>query len=333
MWLVHNHLLLADTATRRDLNDEATITRFARLVGTADRLDLLYALTLGDSRATGSTAWSSNKALMVRELWSKTYAHFEQGEVVSEAVAESRAALRERIGDAADEFLDAMPVAYGTAFTTDELVHHRDLVQAGALAMEWSTPAGGEHLTCTVVATDRTGLLAKVAGTLALLGFDISAASGYSHRDGMAIEVFSGIDRFGRLESDADRARALDTLTGALDGTLALEEQLAARTERYRSGKPAPEDADVQVLVDLEASSFATVVEVHAPDDLGLLARVAAVFADLELDVALAIVSTVGDRVVDVFYLRDVDGQKVTNPDALDRLHAAVLDRSRGETQ
>jgi len=87
------------------------------------------------------------------------------------------------------------------------------------------------------------------------------------------------------------------------------------------------------VLVDLEASSFATVVEVHAPDDLGLLARVATVFADLDLDVALAIVSTVGDRVVDVFYLRDVDGQKVTNPDALDRLHAAVLDRSRGETQ
>jgi [protein-PII] uridylyltransferase len=149
----------------------------------------------------------------------------------------------------------------------------------------------------------------------------------------MAIEVFTGTDRFGRLESEADRARALETLTGALDGTLALDEQLAARTERYRTGRPAPADADVQVLVDLEASSFATVVEVHAPDDLGLLARVAAVFADLELDVALAIVSTVGERVVDVFYLRDADGQKVTSSDALDRLHAAVLDRSRAGTQ
>jgi [protein-PII] uridylyltransferase len=205
------------------------------------------------------------------------------------------------------------------------LARHRELVLAGDLAVEWSAAVPGAHLTCTVVAPDRTGLLATVAGTLALLGFDISAASAYSHRGGMAIEVFSGTDRFGRVESDADRTRARDMLAAALAGTLALDEQLAERTRRYRSTTQASAEPDVRVVVDLDASAFATVVEVHAPDDVGLLARVAAAFAALDLDVAQAIVSTVGDRVVDVFYLRDANGQKITDPATLDGLRAAVL--------
>ena len=324
IWLVQHHLLLADTGTRRDLNDEVTITRFARAVGDAGRLDLLYALTLGDSRATGPAAWSSNKAQLLRELWVKTNAALEEGTVVSAPVAEHRAALRALIGDDADEYLDAMPAAYGAAFAPDELARHRALVLAGDLAMEWSA-ISGVSLTCTVVAPDRTGLLATVAGTLALLGFDISAASGYSHRNGMAIEVFSGTDRFDRVVTDADRARAREMLASALAGTLALDEQLAERTRRYRSTASAPDESEVRVLVDLEASAFATVVEVHAPDDVGLLARVAAVFAALDLDVSQAIVSTVGDRVVDVFYLRDAYGQKFTDPVTLDDLRASVL--------
>ena len=325
VWLVRNHLLLADTATRRDLNDEVTITRFARAVGDHERLDLLYALTLGDSRATGPAAWSSNKALLLRELWVKTNALLEEGTLSSAPVAEHRAALQELLGDAADEYLDGMPVGYGAAFPPAVLAHHRELVLAGDLAVEWSVPVPGEHLGCTVVAPDRTGLLATVAGTLALLGFDIAAASAYSHRGGMAIEVFSGTDRFGRFESDADRARAYDMLAAALAGTLALDEQLAERARRYRSASNADAERSVEVRVDLDASGFATVVEVHAPDDVGLLARVAAVFAALDLDVSQAIVSTVGDRVVDVFYLRDANGRKITDPPTLDGLRAAVF--------
>ena len=94
-----------------DLNDEATITRFARAVGDTERLDLLYALTLGDSRATGAAAWTSNKALLVRELWVKANALLEEGVLSSEAAGEHRAELREQLGDAADEYLDAMPAA------------------------------------------------------------------------------------------------------------------------------------------------------------------------------------------------------------------------------
>ena len=90
VWLVRNHLLLADTATRRDLSDPATITRFARAVGDAERLDLLYVLTIGDSRATGPAAWSTSKAALVRELFVKTDTLFEEGVVVSRDRGRSR---------------------------------------------------------------------------------------------------------------------------------------------------------------------------------------------------------------------------------------------------
>jgi [protein-PII] uridylyltransferase len=84
---------------------------------------------------------------------------------------------------------------------------------------------------------------------------------------------------------------------------------------------------DVDVVVDLDASAFATVVEVHAADDVGVLSRVAAVFADLDLAVTQAIVSTVGDRVVDVFYLRDAHGRKFTDRAAIESVRRAVLAR------
>jgi [protein-PII] uridylyltransferase len=83
----------------------------------------------------------------------------------------------------------------------------------------------------------------------------------------------------------------------------------------------------VRVLVDTDASAWATVVEVHAPDDVGLLARVAAVFVDLDLDVGQALVSTVGDRVVDVFYLRDTTGTRFAQRHAVESLRATLLSR------
>ncbi|MGQ0805211.1 MAG: [protein-PII] uridylyltransferase [Actinomycetota bacterium] len=331
VWLVRHHLLLAQTATRRDLSEEAAVTRFGRAVGDAERLDLLYALTVGDSRATGPAAWSPTKAALVRELFIKTDALLERGVVVSPLAAERRAALADLTGrDEADAFLDAMPAAYTTAFEPDVTAHHRALLEAGFLAVEWADLADG-RLECTVVAPDRTGLLSTVAGVLALSGFDIRDATGYSHRAGVALEVFTGVDRFGRLADREGRDEVVATLDEALRGELPLEERLIDRARRYRSA-PRGADADgVDVRVDLEASDFATVVEVHAPDEVGLLARVTAVFAELALDVSLAKVATLGDRVVDVFYVRDATGAKITDRAVLEQLRTALVDRIAGD--
>ncbi len=297
-WLVRNHLVLAKTATRRDLSEETTIARFGRLVGTTDRLDLLYALTVGDSRATGPAAWGPTKAALVRELFVKTDSLFEDG-VVGVGLEAHRRATLER---------------YAT------------LVAGGDLAVEWTERDDG-LLECALAAPDRTGLLARVAGVLALFGFDIRDAAGYIE-NGMALEVFDGVDRFGRLDDAAGRDAVVTALRAALAGELPLAEQLRDRIRRYR--KPAAR-GDASVVVDDDASPSATVVEVHAPDDVGLLAQVAATFADLDVDVRTAKVATLGDRVVDVFYVRDAHGNKIEERLALDQLKATLMARLTSE--
>ena len=295
-WLVQYHLLLADTATRRDLAAEETIVRFGRMVQDTERLDLLYALTIGDSRATGSTAWSTAKAALCRQLFVETDALLERG-VVSSTVADERRVV---------------------------LATHRELLEDGELAVVWDV-RDDDTLECTVVAPDRRGLLAAVAGVLTLVGFDIQSASGFSDPDtNMALEVYRGVDQFGRLD-EAGRRDFVTMLRSALSGALPLRERVSERVRRYRGADTS--GAGVDVLIDLDASASSTVIEVHAPDQVGLLASVAAVFADLDIDVSVALVATSGTRAVDVFYVRDEHGAKPSDPMLLQRLRATLVAR------
>jgi [protein-PII] uridylyltransferase len=325
-WVVRNHLLLADTATRRDLGDERTITRYADEIRTPARNALLYALTLGDSRATGPAAWSVSKAALVRELFAKTDVRLGADAAVDDVpdpVVELAALLGE---PAARAFLDTMPDGYARAFPAEAMARHHALLTAGVEAVEWDA-LDGERWRCTLVAPDRTGLLATAAGALALVGFDIDTATAHVHPGGIALEVFTGRDRFDRLGPPERRASATATVVDALAGRVALDEQLRDRARRYRPAPTASVDRGVRVLVDTDASASATLVEVHAPDDVGLLARVAAVFVDLELDIGQALVSTVGDRVVDVFYVRDTTGTRFAPRHAVESLRATLTSR------
>ena len=213
-WLVRNHLLLADTATRRDLSDERTIARFAAEVGDVPTLDALYALTIGDSRATGPSAWSSSKAGLVRELYVKAAGWIVEGAVVT--------------ADAATELLER----------TAEVRSVR------ATAVEWFD-LDDDLLELVVVAPDATGMLARVAGALALHGFDVVDAAAVTDDDGMAVERFRGRDRFGRLEGSG-RDDATRMLTDALAGDAAFDVQLRERARRYRHPVNRSDARDVQ---------------------------------------------------------------------------------------
>ncbi|MFN8034493.1 MAG: [protein-PII] uridylyltransferase [Acidimicrobiia bacterium] len=326
-WLVRNHLLLAETATRRDLSDEATIARFARAVGDTELLRALYVLTIADSRATGPAAWGTAKAALVTELFLKSEGLLERGEVLSSIARERREDLGRRVGAAAaDAFLDAMPPSYALAFDGVAMVEHRELLDSGRFAVQWVS-RGEQELECAVVSPDRTGLLAHVAGALTLVGFDIHDAAAYTRSDGRALEVYRGVDRFGRLARETERDAASDAIRRSIAGAENLEERVAERVVRYRASSKQRQRGPVEVIVDLEGSDFATIVEIHADDEIGLLARVAQTFSDRGLDVSTAKVATLGDRVVDVFYVRDAAGVKVTDPAELDGLRAALLAR------
>ncbi len=287
-WLVRSHLLLVEVATRRDLDDPAIVATVADRAGDHERLGLLYLLTVADGRATGPAAWSAARAGLVRELW-------------------WRADLLSR-GESPPDRVD--PFA--------ELA---DLLRAGGPAVRWGGPPSADGLIrCAVVARDRTGLLADVAGALTLAGLDVVEATGRSHPEGWALEVFRGRDRFGRLGEDAGRARATAAVLAVQAGGVSPADDVRRLRERYRRRGPAGGagdagvDAEPRVRIDQHASRSATVVEVRATDGPGLLAAVASVFAADGLDVAVAKADTVGDHAVDVFYVRDRDGGKVLDP-------------------
>jgi [protein-PII] uridylyltransferase len=197
----------------------------------------------------------------------------------------------------------------GTALTPRQ----EELVEAGELALETE----GEQV--TVVAPDRPGLLSLSAGVLALHRLDVRAANAFS-RGSTAVTVFQVSPRFGALP---DWALVRDDLRRAIEGTLPLEERLAAREAAYARGPCLAAPPTVQLVND--ASEAATVVEVHAPDALGVLHRITEALDACGLDVRTAHISTLGADVVDAFYVVGPDGGKLTDPVLRSRVESAVL--------
>jgi [protein-PII] uridylyltransferase len=319
VWLARDHLLMADTATRRDLSDTETVRRFAdALAGDPERLRLLYLLTIGDSIATGAAAWSRAKAALCRDLFVKAAAFVEE-DSAAPVVDARRSELAARVGAAAtDAFLGVMPSGYVLAFEPDVMASHQRLVAERRAAVVCETDADG-RLVVTVAAPDRSGLLATVAGALTICGLAVLDASLFSTVDGMAIDVFRAEDTF-RRAAERGLEWVASVLQSALDGDLDVNAGVAER-RRYQASPTVPGPVDIRF--DLDASNTATVVEVHCDDRLGLLHQLASTFAAAGVDVSVAKVQTLAERVIDTFYIRDRDG-RISDPVRLAAIEAAL---------
>ena len=284
--MVRHHLLLPDVATRRDLDDEGTIRSVAVQVGNVETLELLAALTEADSIATGSAAWGAWKEDLVGELVRRT-AHSLRG------------------GDVQD-MKDA-------PFPTDE---HRVLLARRELIID------GSGDTVTVIARDRPGLFSRVAGALALNGVDVVHAAGQSE-DGMAIEVLRVTSMF---DKEPNWPKVNSDIQRAVDGKLALRARLKERAQAYHA-RPATAARPVQpkVVVDNYTSDVATVIEVIAPDGVGVLYRITTALLECDLDIVSAKIETLGSQVVDAFYVRDRKGDKIIDASYLAEVERAIL--------
>ncbi|MDQ1444483.1 MAG: [protein-PII] uridylyltransferase, partial [Acidimicrobiaceae bacterium] len=283
--LVEHHLLLADVATRRDLDDPATIERVAGALGTIERLHLLAALTEADSLATGPSAWGQWKAKAVAQLVERVAALLDGGGAV---------------GPGDNGFPTPSQLAR-LAVGDQVVIAHDDVV--------------------TVMTNDRPGLFSRVAGVLALNGLDVLAAAAYSSEDGRALNEFRVMDPF-RTETPWSKVQA--DIEQALSGRLAVQARVAERARTYR-GRHAGPQAEASVAFDNEVSADATVIDVHAHDAVGVLYAITRALADLDLDIRSAKVQTLGSQVVDAFYVRDADGKKLTDPMALVEVERAIL--------
>ena len=284
--LVRHHLLLSDVASRRDLDDGATIAMVAAAVGTVDRLELLAALTEADARATGPTAWGTWKADLVDTL-----------------VARVAARIRN----------EPLPATAPTVWSEDG-----DLVLAAGAQRH--IVADGDVV--TIVTVDRPGVFSRVAGVLALRGLDVLEAIAQPTADGRALSRFRVVDR---LRDDTPWSEIVADLERALDGRLAIDARLADRARTHARHRRFVATGPTTVTYDNTASEDATVIDVSAPDGIGTLYRITKAFSDLDLDIRSAKVQTLGAQVVDAFYVRDRGGQKVIDAEAMQEIERAVL--------
>lgn len=333
LFLVSNHLLLSDTSVRRDLADENLVLDVAAAVGDPGRLAMLYVLTVADAQATGPHARTPWRLALVRELVGKVQHVLESGVIpFAELLPARTAAVRERLREEperiVDAYLERLPRAYLMAVSPEAAAGHYRFLAPALASAEVRTAAGpGERpgtYELTVVAADRPGLLARIAGSLALAGMSILSAQAFTTEDGVAIDLFTVVPAY-RGEVDEERWRNVrHILRRSLDGRTSLDHQVREKRRHY---PPPATDVATEVRVLNDASDFFTVVEVEAPDRIGLLFDLARAFEQLSLDVHLAKVATYGPRVVDVFYVRDLYGRKADDRDQAREIERVIRRR------
>ena len=336
LFLVQEHLLLSDTATRRDLGDEDLVLHVAARVGDVRRLAMLYLLTVADAASTGPAATTPWRMTLVRELVAKVNRAFERG-LMDQGRAErlrlAEARIREALMDAPPEdvehFLSTVPPSYLMSVEPSDAAAHLKLIEPRPGPNELRTHlrpgryAGSAVL--AVSAADRVGLLASITGALTLAGFSIHSARAFTTAEGVALDTFEIRSTFEEeiTEERWERLRSRMTRTADLHE---LESEVRSLREHYR---PASTDIPVEVRIDQEGSDFYTLVEVHGPDRMGLLFDLARTFSERAIDVHAAQVATYGPRVVDVFYVTDEAGQKLSDPRVLQGMVAALSEAAR----
>jgi [protein-PII] uridylyltransferase len=336
-WLVEHHLVMSDTAQKRDIADPRTVADFARIVETPERLRLLLVLTVADIRAVGPGVWNGWKGQLMRELYGATEAVFRGGRGSDSAAALKRyhenqaydARVRVAKADPASEaWADAMEDAYFSAFAEGEVLAHSALARraaaAGGAAAEGHIRPDLNAAEVAVAAADRPRLFVDLAQAVTEAGANVMGARVFTSRGGQALDVFYVQDAAGQPYG-ADNVRTLPRLVEALEAA-ARGQPMGREVRRTPDlGRSAAFSITPAVMLDNDASETCTVVEVSGRDRPGLLAAVARTLADADLSILSAHIHGYGERAVDAFYVVDAHDAKITDARKGNALKTALL--------
>ncbi len=322
-WLVLHHLVMSKIAFRYDLNDPQTITDFAATVQSPERLKLLLVLTVADIRAVGPNIWNGWKAALLRDLYHRCDAVLRGADPAVIALGnaeEARFEAQEKLTDWSEARFAAhaanMPVTYWTGFDCDSHIRHARLCEKFAtldvpLLIDFQPDQARRMTALTILTVDDPGLFSRIAGAVAAAGANIVGARITTCHDGTVLDVFFLQTMNNQaIEDTCEMARIRKTLEQSLTGAIKLEQLLIDRWKqtplRVRQ-LPVPS----RVLLSNKISNTHSVIEVNGRDFPGLLHKITHCLADLGLQIQTATVSTYGERVVDVFYVKDIFGLQI----------------------
>lgn len=337
-WLVRYHILFTDYAFKRDLSDPDTIRKFAQKVQSLEKLRLLLVLTVADIRAVGPKVWNGWKGALLRELYYRTENFMQTGipEMPRTESSDMLAALKKHLKgwktDEVQAYLDVCPASYLSSREAEEHAEVARMLKevtrkdGPPLAVNCESDSFLNVSKLTLCAPDRIGLLSDVAAALALAGANIVGARIYTLKNGWAIQNWR-LQNFEQKELDdaAVCGPVIGILRQTIEGTRDIAKELAARQPSYLS-KARDFSVAPQVFIENEQSNTYTIIEVIAQDRPGLLHTICHVFQSQGLNIGSAHISTYGEQAVDVFYIKDAYGFKITHPARIDHLKEVVLD-------
>src|SRR5437762_9634976 len=334
-WLVRWHLLMSSIAFKLDISDPQTIQGFVDRVQSPERLKLLLVLTAADIRAVGPKVWNGWKAALLRELYHSALDVISGGLTVEgrdSRIAAAQAASRALLPDFTHEEFDAFTSRgypfYWLSLDADTHARHarlmREAASSGApLTVEKRIDPARAVTEITLYTADHPGLFSRIAGALAVSGANIVDAKIMTMSNGMAPDTPWVQDQEGGPFARRDKLAKLafvfeNVLTGDLKPHIELErpQPFPSRTRVFT--------VPPRVLIDNNASRSHTVIEVNGRDRPGLLYEVTRELTRLNLQVSSAKISTYGEKVVDVFYVKNLFGHKIEHPVKLDEIRAAL---------
>ena len=344
-WLVRHHLNMSLIAFKRDFEDERTVKDFVKMVQSPERLRLLLVLTTADICAVGPGRWNAWKATLLGELYHRAE-EMMAGEVSAEGrehrIRQAQQVLRALLPEWTEAQFERHILLgspdYWLSLDAETHARQAELVRGAEragkpLTIDTRVDRVREVTEVTIYTGDHPGLFSQLAGALALSGANIVDAKIFTLRNGFALDIFSVQDAHSGGAFDAqDKLLRLETMTeqtlaGQVRPLYELAKRKPSAPQRTRMFKVPP-----RVMIDNNAGTNHTLIEVNGKDRPGLLFDVTKTLTDLGLQISSAKISTYGEKAIDVFYVRDVYGLKVTNDNKLQRIRERLLQALTGSS-
>jgi len=327
-WLVEKHLLMSSVSQRKDTSDPEVIHDFAVEMGDQLHLDYLYALTAADMRATNTTIWNNWRASLMRQLYNETRRALRRGleNVIDKAdwIADTKELamrkLEERgisraesdvlLGDPGEDYFLRETVD-DIVWQIDALHKHDDKTKPLILLKEYDKRAFEGATQLFVLAPNRKGLFSDITNALEQLNLSVQDAKIYNSTNDNAIDTFILLDAEGQsIGEDPARLAHIKTFIYEVLTSPEAAQEVQRRTPRQQKHFVTP----TQVTVTTDIVRNQTVIEVHTPDRPGLLAVVARVFTEFDIALQNAKITTLGEKVEDVFFVTDDHLNPISDP-------------------